>query len=62
MAIKRVRITYTVHPPVRQSGGECWDFHTFDRARKAAHQLGSRVYRNFNPTNKVEIPPPVAFN
>ena len=56
MAIKRIRIDYTVYPPLHQSGGQCWDFRTFERARKAARALGpgSRVYRNFNQTNKEE--------
>jgi len=56
MAIKRIRIDYTVYPPLHQSGGQCWDFRTFERAKKAARALGSgsRVYRNFNQTNKEE--------
>jgi hypothetical protein len=56
MAIKRVRIDYTVYPPLHLSGGQCWDFRTFERARKAARALGpgSRIYRNFNQTNKNE--------
>ena len=56
MAIKRIRIDYTVYPPLHQSGGKCWDFRTFERARKAARALGpgSRVYRNFNQCNKEE--------
>jgi hypothetical protein len=56
MAIKRVRIDYTVYPPIHQSGGPCWDFRTFERARKAARVLGpgARVYRNFNQSNKEE--------
>jgi len=54
MAIKRVRIDYTVYPPLHRSGGQCWDFRTFERARRAARMLGpgARVYRNFNQTNK----------
>jgi hypothetical protein len=54
MAIKRVRIDYTVYPPLHESGGQSWDFRTFEQARKAARVLGagSRVYRNFNQTNK----------
>jgi hypothetical protein len=54
MAIKRVRIDYTVYPPLHHAGGQCWDFRTFERARKAARLLGpgARVYRNFNQTNK----------
>ena len=54
MAIERVRIDYTVYPPNHQPGGPCWDFRTFSRAKMAARGLGSgsRVYRNFNQTNK----------
>jgi hypothetical protein len=54
MAIERIRIDYTVYPPNHQRGGICWDFRTFSRAKTAARGLGcgSRVYRNFNQTNK----------
>jgi hypothetical protein len=56
MAIKRIRIDYTVYPPNHQSGEPCRDFRTFERAKKAARALGpgSRVYRNFNQANKRE--------
>ena len=54
MAIRRIRIDYTVYPPNYQRGGTCWDFRTLRRAKTAARGLGSgsRVYRNFNQTNK----------
>jgi len=54
MAIKRIRIDYTVYPSDHKPGGPCWDFRTFGRARTAARGfgVGARVYRNFNQTNK----------
>jgi hypothetical protein len=54
MAIRRIRIDYTVYPPDHQRGEACWDFRTFRRAKTAARRLGSgsRIYRNFNQTNK----------
>jgi hypothetical protein len=54
MAIKRIRIDYTVYPPNHASGEPCWDFRTFLRAKAAARAfgLGSRIYRSFNQTNK----------
>jgi hypothetical protein len=56
MAIRRIRIDYTVYPPNHQSGEPCWDFRTFERAKKAARTFGAgtRVYRNFNQANKRE--------
>ncbi len=54
MAIKRIRIDYTVYPPDHKSGDPCWDFRTFERAKSAARNfgVGARIYRNFNQTNK----------
>jgi hypothetical protein len=54
MAIRRIRIDYTVYPPDHQPGKPCWDFGTFIRAKSAARSfgVGARVYRNFNQTNK----------
>jgi hypothetical protein len=54
MAIRRIRIDYTVYVPNHHPGEPCWDFRTFQRAKGAARRLGagSRVYRNFNQTNK----------
>jgi len=54
MAIRRIRIDYTVYPPNHRRGDTCWDFRTFNRAKTAARSLGggSRIYRNFNQTNK----------
>jgi hypothetical protein len=56
MAIERIRIDYTVYPPDHTPGGKvpCWDFRTLERARRAARGfgIGSRIYRNFNQTNK----------
>jgi hypothetical protein len=54
MAIKRIRIDYTVYPPNHDSGEPCCDFRTFLRAKGAARAFGSgsRIYRNFNQTNK----------
>ena len=55
MAIKRIRIDYTVYPPDHRRGDPCWDFRTFNRAKAAARSSGrgSRVYRNFNQSNKL---------
>jgi hypothetical protein len=54
MAIRRIRIDYTVYPPEHRPGEPCWDFRTFVRAKSAARSfgVGARVYRNFNQTNK----------
>jgi len=54
MAIRRIRIDYTVYPPEHRQGEPCWDFRTFIRAKSAARSfgVGARVYRNFNQTNK----------
>jgi hypothetical protein len=54
MAIRRIRIDYTVYPHNHRAGEPCWDFRTFKRAKSAARGLGSgsRVHRNFNQTNK----------
>jgi hypothetical protein len=54
MAIRRIRIDYTVYRPNHQRGEPCWDFRTLRRAKTAARGLGSgsRIYRNFNQTNK----------
>jgi hypothetical protein len=56
MAIRRIRIDYTVYQPNHQSGEPCTDFRTFERAKKAARAFGpgSRVYRNFHQANKEE--------
>jgi len=54
MAIRRIRIDYTVYPPNHQAGEPCWDFRTFNRAKTAARAFGpgAQLYRNFNQTNK----------
>jgi hypothetical protein len=55
MAIRRIKIDYTVYPPNFKPGeSPCWDLRTFERAKRRARDLGvgSRVYRNFNQTNK----------
>jgi hypothetical protein len=54
MAIRRIRIDYTVYPPEHRQGEPCWDFRTFIRAKSGARSfgVGARVYRNFNQTNK----------
>jgi len=55
MAIRRIRVDYTVYPPNLNPGkGVCWDFQTFTKAKRKAKALGvgTRVYRNFNQTNK----------
>jgi hypothetical protein len=55
MAIRRIRVDYTVYPPNFQPGRDvCWDFMTVTKAKARARQLGpgSRVYRNYNQTNK----------
>ena len=54
MAIDRVTIDYTVYPPNYHPGDGCWDLRTFERAKRRARGLGtgSRIYRNFNQTNK----------
>jgi hypothetical protein len=54
MAIKRIKIDYTVYPPNYHPGDGCWDLRNFERAKQRAHGLGagSRIYRNFNQTNK----------
>ncbi len=56
MAIRRVRIDYTVYPPKfdPDRNDPCWDHRTIAKARLHAKRLGrgARVYRNFNQTNK----------
>lgn len=54
MAIKRIIIDYTVYPPNYHPGDGCWDLRNFERAKQRARGLGlgSRIYRNFNQTNK----------
>jgi hypothetical protein len=55
VAIRRIRIDYTVYPSGFIPGkGLCWDFRTFARAKRKARSLGAgaRVYRNFNQANK----------
>lgn len=54
MAIRRIRIDYTAYPPNHKQGDPCWDFRILRRAKTAARGFGSgsRVYRNFNRTNK----------
>ncbi len=55
MAIKRVRIDYTVYSPNYHPGDGCWDLRTLESAKRKARGLGagSRIYRNFNQTNKL---------
>lgn len=58
MAIHRIRIDYTVYGPNFKPGeGPCWDFRTFSNARRKARVLGAgtRIYRNFNQTNKGSV-------
>jgi hypothetical protein len=57
MAIERIRIDYTVYPPDHKKGEPCWDFRTFGRAKTGARGfgIGSRIYRNFNRTNKRDL-------
>ncbi len=54
MAIRRIRIDYTVYPPNHGNEQPCWDFRTFNKAKSAARRfgVGARIYRNFNQTNK----------
>ena len=56
MAIRRIRIDYTVYPPDHNSerGDPFWEFRTFNRAKTAARHMGAgaRIYREFNQTNK----------
>jgi hypothetical protein len=54
MAIKRIKIDYTVYSPNYHPGDGCWDLRNFERAKQRARGLGagSRIYRNFNQTNK----------
>jgi hypothetical protein len=54
MAIKRIKIDYTVYMPNYHLGDGCWDLRNFERAKQRARGLGagSRIYRNFNQTNK----------
>ena len=54
MAIKRIKIDYTVYTPNYHPGDGCWDLRNFERAKQRARGLGigSRIYRNFNQTNK----------
>jgi hypothetical protein len=54
MAINRIKIDYTVYPPDYHPGDGCWDLRTLGRAKRRASGLGSgsRIYRNFNQTNK----------
>ncbi len=55
MAIRRIRIDYTVYPPdSKPNGSPCWDFRTFTKAKRRAKALGigALVYRNFNEINE----------
>ena len=54
MAIKRIKIDYTVYAPNFHPGDGCWDLRTLESAKRKARGLGigSRIYRNFNQTNK----------
>jgi len=54
MAIKRIKIDYTVYSPNYHPGDGCRDLRTMERAKRKAHCLGpeSHIYRNFNQTNK----------
>jgi hypothetical protein len=54
MAIKRIKIDYTVYSPNYHPGDGCWDLRNLERAKQRARGLGagSRIYRNFNQTNK----------
>jgi hypothetical protein len=54
MAIKRIRIDYTVYSPNYHPGDGCWDLQTLENAKRKARGLGpgTRIYRNFNQTNK----------
>jgi hypothetical protein len=54
MAIERIKIGYTVYAPNYHPGVGCWDLRTLERAKQRARGLGegSRIYRNFNQTNK----------
>ena len=54
MAIKRIEIDYTVYSPNHHPGDGCWDLRTLESAKRKARGLGagSRIYRNFNQTNK----------
>jgi len=55
MAIRRIRIDYTVYPPnFRPSVDHFWEFGTITKARLCAERFGpgARIYRNFNQTNK----------
>jgi hypothetical protein len=54
MAISRIKIDYTVYPPNYHPGDGCWDLRTLERAKQRSRGLGagSRIYRNFNQTNK----------
>jgi hypothetical protein len=55
VAIRRIRIDYTVYPPDFIPGkSPCWDFLTFTKAKRKARSLGpgASIYRNFNQTNK----------
>jgi hypothetical protein len=54
MAIKRIKIDYTVYMPNHHPGDVCSDMRNLERAKQRARGLGagSRIYRNFNQTNK----------
>jgi hypothetical protein len=55
MAIRRIRIDYTLYSPdYTRDEGLCLDFKTFEAAKKWARGLGrgSNIVRNFNLTNK----------
>jgi hypothetical protein len=59
VAIKRIRIDYTVYSPKYKPGeGLCIDFRTLAKAKSCARSLGigSQVHRNFNQTNKRDQP------
>jgi hypothetical protein len=54
MAIRTIKIDYTVYSPNYRPGAGCWDLRTLESAKRKARGLGagSRIYRNFNQTNK----------
>ena len=59
MAIRRVRIDYTLYPPNYTPGeGICCDFLTLERAKRCARGLGrgTIIVRNFNQTDKDSRP------
>ena len=55
MAIRRIRIDYTVYTPNYHPGeGECWDLQTLTKAKKKAQGfgVGATIFRNYNQRNK----------